>query len=85
MTFVKRIAGAALGAALLLGSGPFSLSAQAGYVVTLKEEGGNVVATGGGPLNLTGLTLSDTIFMEAAYSRRLAKYSLGRRLITQYK
>jgi hypothetical protein len=55
MTFVKQIAGlAALGAALLLGlSGP---SAQAGYVATLTQQGSNVVASGSGTLDLTGLS-----------------------------
>jgi hypothetical protein len=53
MTFVKQIAGAtALSAALLLGQP----SAQAGYVVTLQEVGGDVVATGSGPIDLDGLT-----------------------------
>ena len=48
MTFVKRIVGAtALGAALLLGSGPISSPAQA-YILTLKEVGNDVVATGNG-------------------------------------
>jgi hypothetical protein len=38
--FVKRMAGAAaLGAALLLGSGLLASPAQAGYVVTLEEVG----------------------------------------------
>ena len=32
-------------------------SAQAGYVVTLEEVGGSVVATGSGPIDLTGLEL----------------------------
>jgi PEP-CTERM motif len=56
MTFVKWIAGAAaLGVALLLGSGPISSSAQAGYVVTFKEVGSDVVATGSGTLDVTDL------------------------------
>ena len=54
MTFLKRIAGAALGATLLLGSGPISPPARA-YVVMLEEVGSDVVATGSGPINLTGL------------------------------
>jgi len=33
--------------------------AQAGYIVTLKQVGSNVVANGSGPINLTGLTSSD--------------------------
>src|SRR4051812_47973303 len=57
MTFLKRVAGAVtLGAALLLGSSPISSPAQAGYVVTLEEVGSAVVATGSGPLDLTGLS-----------------------------
>jgi hypothetical protein len=57
MTFMKRIMGAAaLGVTLLLGTGPISSPAQAGYVVTLEELGGDVVATGSGPLDLTGLS-----------------------------
>lgn len=59
MTFVKRIMGAAaLGMALLLGSGPTSPPAQAGCVMTLKEIGNDVVAMGSGPIDLTGLTFS---------------------------
>jgi hypothetical protein len=54
MTFAKRIAGAvALGMGMLIGSG---LSSQAGYVVTLEQQGPNVVATGSGPIDLTGLS-----------------------------
>src|SRR5437868_6952896 len=40
-------------ASLLILSQP----AQAGYVVTLDQVGSNVVATGTGPIDLTGLTL----------------------------
>ena len=53
MIFAKRIAGAAaLGTAMLIGSG---LSAQAGYLVTLEQQGPNVIASGGGSNDLTGL------------------------------
>jgi hypothetical protein len=64
MTFLKRIVGAAaLGAALVFGSGAISSPAQAGYVVTLEEVGNDVVATGGGAIDLTGLNYSyDTYF-----------------------
>jgi hypothetical protein len=52
MIFIKGIA--SLGAAMLIGlSAP---SARAGYVVDLTQQGGNVVATGSGPIDLTGLT-----------------------------
>jgi len=34
--------------------------AQAGYMVTLEQVGANVVATGSGPIDLTGLTLLAT-------------------------
>jgi hypothetical protein len=55
MAFMQKLAGAALGAALLFGSGLLASQAQAGYVVTLQEVGGDVVATGRGPIDLTGL------------------------------
>jgi hypothetical protein len=45
---------ASIGAAMLIGL--FAPSAQAGYVVDLTQQGGNVVATGSGPIDLTGLT-----------------------------
>jgi hypothetical protein len=58
MIFVNRIAGvAALGAAMLIGSGPCAPPAQAGYIVTLAQQGSNVVATGSGTLDLTDLSL----------------------------
>jgi hypothetical protein len=52
MIFIKGIA--SLGAAMLIGlSAP---SVQAGYVVDLTQQGGNVVATGSGAIDLTGLS-----------------------------
>jgi hypothetical protein len=52
MIFVKGIA--SLGAAMLIGlSAP---PAQAGYVVDLTQQGSNVVASGNGAIDLTGLT-----------------------------
>ena len=54
MTFIKAIA--SIGAAMLIGLS--ALSAQAGYVVNLTQtQGGEVVATGSGAIDLTGLTL----------------------------
>jgi hypothetical protein len=56
MTLIKRIAGAAaLGVVLLAGLS--SAPAQAGYVVTLEEVGTDVLASGIGPIDLTGLKL----------------------------
>lgn len=51
MTFQTRIAAAAM----LIGL--FAPSAQAGYVVTLKQAGSDIVANGSGAIDLTGLTL----------------------------
>ena len=67
MTFVKRIAGAAaVGAAMLIGlSAP---SAEAGYIVDLTQQGADVVATGSGAIDLTGLTFVNTF--SAAAPRR---------------
>ena len=59
MRFVKhvvKISRAAIGV-LLLGSGLLASRAQAGYVVTFKEVGSDVVATGSGPIDLTHLTM----------------------------
>jgi hypothetical protein len=52
-----RKAAMALCVAIMIGPG---LSAQAGYVVTLEQAGSNVVATGMGPIDLTGLTFAFT-------------------------
>ena len=69
MTFVTRMASrTAIGAAMLVGlSAP---SAQAGYVVDLKQQGGDVVATGSGGIDLTGLSLStqDLLFNAGLFS-----------------
>jgi PEP-CTERM motif len=51
MMFIKG--SASLGAAMLIGLS--AQSAQAGYVVDLTQVGGNVVATGSGAIDLTGL------------------------------
>ena len=47
---------AAIGVTMLTGHGMSASPAQAGYVVTLTQEGSDVVATGSGPIDLTGLT-----------------------------
>jgi hypothetical protein len=58
MKRVKCVAGAvALGAAMPIGGVLAALPAQDGYIVTLTQQGPNVVANGSGPINLTGLTL----------------------------
>jgi hypothetical protein len=54
MTFIKGIT--SLGAAILMG---LSVApAHSGYVVDLTQVGSNVVAKGGGPIDLTGLTFN---------------------------
>ena len=56
MTLVKHMAGAtALGVAMLIGCGLCAPPAQAGYMVTLEQVGTDVVATGSGTIDLTGL------------------------------
>jgi hypothetical protein len=61
MTTAKRLAGAAaLGMAMLVGSGLCAPPAQAGYVVTLTQQGPNVVASGSGAIDLSGLTPDGT-------------------------
>jgi hypothetical protein len=59
MASIKWITGAvALGAAMLISL--FTPSAQAGYIVTLTQQGSNVVATGSGAIDLTGLSFLDS-------------------------
>jgi hypothetical protein len=56
MTFVKQTPGAAaLAMAMLIGSGLSAPSAQATYIVTLVQQGSDVVATGSGTIDLSGL------------------------------
>ena len=57
MRLVKRLGGAPLGAAMLIGCGPSAPSARAGYIVTMLQDGLNVVAQGSGKIDLSGLTL----------------------------
>jgi hypothetical protein len=52
MIFIKGVA--SLGAAMLIGLS--ALSAQAGYVVDLTQVGSDVVASGSGAIDLSGLT-----------------------------
>jgi hypothetical protein len=55
---------AAIGATMLIGSGLPAFSAPPGYIVTLEQVGSDVVATGGGAIDLTGLSFltPDTVF-----------------------
>jgi hypothetical protein len=57
MKFVKRIGG---GAAMLIGFGLCAPPAQAAYVVTLDQVGSNIVATGSGSIDLSGLSYLET-------------------------
>ncbi len=59
MTTIRRIRGlAAHGVAILIGVGLSAAPAQASYIVTLVQEGGNVVVTGSGSIDLAALTAS---------------------------
>lgn len=52
-----RLSGAvAVGVAMLIGSGLSAPPVRAGYIVTLAQVGSNVVATGNGTIDLTGLS-----------------------------
>ena len=78
MNFMKRIAGiAALGAAMLLGSGLLASPAQAGYVVTLQEVGSDVIAIGSGPIDLTGLSFSSPSFFPATLNPQIGLIVTG--------
>jgi hypothetical protein len=47
--------------AMLIGADLSAPSAQAAYIVTLGEQGTSVVATGSGPIDLTGLSFSTPV------------------------
>jgi hypothetical protein len=59
MTFAKRMRGAAaFSVTMLIGCGLSVPLAQANYIVTLEQQGNNVIATGSGTLDLAGLELN---------------------------
>jgi hypothetical protein len=61
MRFVKQVGcTAALGVAMLVGSGLSAPPVQSGYIVTLEQVGSNVVATGSGTIDLAGLRFRTT-------------------------
>jgi hypothetical protein len=53
----QTAAAAALGVAMMAGVGLSVPSAQAGYIVTLTQQGSNVVAAGSGTIDLAALSL----------------------------
>src|SRR5262249_3941480 len=55
VTMFCAVRNAVVGAMLTLVAG-FSLPAQGAYTVTFSQSGGDVVASGGGTINLNGLT-----------------------------
>jgi hypothetical protein len=66
MLFLQRIArAAALGTAILLGPSLSAPPAQAGYIVTLMQQGSNVVASGNGSIDLTDLSADGIGFTNA--------------------
>jgi hypothetical protein len=78
MTFVRRITGAAtIGVAMLIGSGLSAPPAWAGYIVDLTQVGSDVVATGSGAIDLTGLTSSGTDTLPAFITPNAAVIATG--------
>lgn len=64
MTFVQRPwSMAALGLTLLTGGGLTVTSAQAAFVMTLTEQGGNVAVNGSGTIDLAGLSFSTLLLV----------------------
>ena len=62
---------------LLIGCGFSAPSAWAGYTVTLQQVGSNVVATGSGPIDLTGLSLAGSEEDSAAIGPLIAYILTG--------
>jgi hypothetical protein len=55
----------------------FSVQPARAYTVTLEQVGSNVVATGSGAIDLTGLTLEGGIFLQAALFPHSGIISMG--------
>ena len=68
---------AAIGTAMLIGSGLPASSAPPGYIVTLEQVGSDVVATGGGAIDLHGLTFSFPALSFAAIIPKIADINTG--------
>ena len=85
MPFGRQIAGAAaLGMAMLIGGGLYvSPVVAAGYVVTLEQVGSNVVATGNGAIDLTGLSFQGNTTVFAGLNPSFADISTGPSLFLQ--
>jgi hypothetical protein len=69
---VRSLLGAATASLLMIAP-----SAQAGYIVTLKQVGSNVVATGSGAINLTGLTFNEISFGPALVQPNIGEILTG--------
>ena len=82
MTSTKQIVrAAALSVALLIVSSLSSTPAHAAYIATLVQQGGNVVATGSGTLNLASLTIIPGIFAsEASITPSIGQLFIGQAL-----
>jgi hypothetical protein len=63
MKTLEQVAGAVALGGVVIGCGLFAPPARAAYVVTLTQEGSNVVATGSGTIDLTGLSLFESSFL----------------------
>ena len=80
MTSVKQIAGVVALGALLLGLSSASAQADpvpAPYVVTLRQQGEDVVASGSGAFDLTGLAFSFSGALQPGISPNIASFVTG--------
>jgi hypothetical protein len=76
MEQANRMVGAlAIGAAMLIGL--FAQSAQAGYIVDLSQVGSNVIASGNGAIDLTGLSFVHSFAKLAAIHPSIALIYMG--------
>ena len=73
VAFATRIGGVALAAGLGLSGAP----TQAGYVVDLTQQGGNVVATGSGEIDLTGLDIISELSLNPFVNSSLGSIVTG--------
>jgi hypothetical protein len=67
----------------LLSASVWAGPAKAGYVVDLTQQGANVIATGSGPIDLSGLTFSSPALSFAAISPNIAEITTGPTAFTE--
>jgi PEP-CTERM motif len=77
MRSFRVVGAAAIGTAMVIGSGLCAPPAQAAFVVTLTQDGSNVAANGSGSIDTAGLTFDGTAGQISAIEPRTGLIAVG--------